>query len=219
MSDVVALSEELQARERSALGAAHLRQCTVVAVSTTAPTCSIYLGADTSVQVDGVAYLASDVPLVNDVVWVLQNGSDLLVLGRQLSLYTETRRFQNDKSGSSTTSSTTYADLADGAGPTISNVFLVAGQACSVRVQSRCKNSAGGAGHSAFMSFAVSGAETNAATDADALEALETAERTLTAHAVYTPVVTGLHTFTAKYKTTNGLDTASYTRRRIIVER
>lgn len=43
---------------------------------------SILLGSDTTTPIPGVSFLASYTPVLNDVVWVMQNGTDLLVIGR-----------------------------------------------------------------------------------------------------------------------------------------
>lgn len=45
--------------------------------------CTILLGGDTETPIVGVACLASYRPVVGDVVWVVVNGTDLLVIGRQ----------------------------------------------------------------------------------------------------------------------------------------
>lgn len=56
-----------------------VRQATVQAVGTT--TVDIRIGASTT-TITGVKYLAAYSPKVADVVWVLQNGADLIVLDR-----------------------------------------------------------------------------------------------------------------------------------------
>jgi len=119
---------------------------------------------------------------------------------------------------SSTTSSTTYADLAGGAGPTVAGVWMYAGQTAWVYTQSRLTISAGGAGHSARMSFAVSGADTVAAVDDDCAETLDTISFTQGSLRPYVATTTGLHTFAHKYRSTNGADTLTATRRTLLVE-
>lgn len=56
-----------------------IRQATVQAVGTT--TVDIRIGGSTT-TISGVKYLAAYSPKVNDVVWVIQNGGDLIVLDR-----------------------------------------------------------------------------------------------------------------------------------------
>lgn len=58
----------------------YLRQGKITGVS--APLVSLTLGGSTTV-VSGIAKLASYTATVNDVVWVLQSGTMLLVLGKQ----------------------------------------------------------------------------------------------------------------------------------------
>jgi hypothetical protein len=69
------------------------------------------------------------------------------------------------------------------------------------------------------MSFAVSGAETDAAVDADAIVSLATTstEQTTTRMAWYVAGTTGSHTFTAKYKASN--NTSTFRERRIVVKK
>lgn len=43
---------------------------------------TIFLGSDTATPIPGVPFLTSYWPTVGDVVWVLQNGTDILVIGR-----------------------------------------------------------------------------------------------------------------------------------------
>lgn len=62
-----------------------VRAGTVTAASASdveAGVCTITLGGDTTTPIVGVACLASYRPVVDDTVWVLVNGTDLLVLGR-----------------------------------------------------------------------------------------------------------------------------------------
>lgn len=226
MSTIRDLSNALSARTGGLADTVQIRQGVVSAVdSFEVGTCDIYLSGDTDTLLVGVTYMAFDIPNVNDAVWVLKNGSDLLILGRQYSAsgyagaYVENIRYQTDQSGASTTSSTAYTDMADGVGPVVGPVYLLADHACTVIVQARVKISTGGAGHSGFMSFAVSGDETHAAIDANALETLNASDQTLTSVSIFAPAISGLFTFTAKYRSTSGADTFTAVRRRIIVNK
>ena len=58
------------------------RQGLVVAVNSSQPLVSVQLNGDTTVQIDNVKVLSGGYrPKVNDVVWLLQNGSDMIVMG------------------------------------------------------------------------------------------------------------------------------------------
>jgi len=59
----------------------HLRVCTISAVDTTTNTVSVLLPG-TSTAVPGVPYLPPYSPSVNDVVQVLQDSTQLFVLGK-----------------------------------------------------------------------------------------------------------------------------------------
>jgi len=67
---------------------ARIRQAVVLNVSVSTSTCDISLGGDDSNPVLGVAFMRGGyLPTVNDTVWVLQNDTDLLVIGGHNSLY------------------------------------------------------------------------------------------------------------------------------------
>jgi hypothetical protein len=67
------------------------------------------------------------------------------------------------------------------------------------------------------MSFAVSGASTQAAADSSAAESQTTTQITVSRVAWFVAAAAGTHVFTAKYKVTSG-DTGTYTNRRIVVK-
>lgn len=116
-----------------------------------------------------------------------------------------------------TTTSTTYANLTT-VGPNVT-LTLVAGQGCLVIMNVQMGHSIGGAGHASYTSFAVSGAETQAASDSDAAGSLVTQYGGTTSSIVawYVAGVTGSHTFTMKYKVTDG--TGYFRDRKLIVKK
>ena len=57
-----------------------MRQAVVTAI--TSPTVIIQLSGD-PVDIPGVHRLASYSPTVNDIVWVIKSGGDLLIIGKQ----------------------------------------------------------------------------------------------------------------------------------------
>lgn len=59
-----------------------LRQGKVVAYNSGPSTVDIQLAGDTN-TLPSVKYLESYSPTVNDTVWLLSNGADLLVIGKQ----------------------------------------------------------------------------------------------------------------------------------------
>lgn len=56
------------------------RQATIAAYSVAGGTVSVFLSGDLT-QIDGCKVVGPDIPRVGDVVWLLKNGTDLLVLG------------------------------------------------------------------------------------------------------------------------------------------
>ena len=123
---------------------------------------------------------------------------------------------QADVATSQTTTSTTFTDLAT-VGPTVAGITLEAGQ--DVLVILHYRGTAGGTTQGAYMGFAVSGAETDAATDADAaLKLTAEGDGQMTKITVYTAGTAGSHTFTAKYRSTDAGATATFRDRRIIVK-
>ncbi len=56
------------------------RQAQVVATDPATKTCTIEVGGDTSVDIGGIKAAASYVPHVNDMVWLMQNGSSYFVV-------------------------------------------------------------------------------------------------------------------------------------------
>jgi hypothetical protein len=116
-----------------------------------------------------------------------------------------------------TTTSTSYTDLST-VGPT-AVISLVAGQGVLVWIAARLIHSAG-AGAASRMSFAVSGASTQSALDANSIlsDATTTAGWTLSLPTWYVATGTGSHTFTCKYKAVVS-GTATFLERRIIVKK
>jgi hypothetical protein len=108
-----------------------------------------------------------------------------------------------------TTTSTTYTDLAT-PGPAVTVTVPASGKVL-VSVTSGMKNS--NASNPTFMSFAVSGATTQAATDTRALSLLGNNFQQASASFVLTGLTPGSTTFTAKYRTDGG--TATFQNRSI----
>lgn len=61
-----------------------LRTGQVTALDDTNDTCTLYLSGETTTSVSNVKYLAPYRPIVNDYVWVLKNGTDVMVLNRKV---------------------------------------------------------------------------------------------------------------------------------------
>ena len=59
-----------------------LRQGRVVAINTTPNSVDVQIAGDTN-TLPKVRYLASYTPTSSDTIWLLANGSDLLVIGKQ----------------------------------------------------------------------------------------------------------------------------------------
>lgn len=118
---------------------------------------------------------------------------------------------------SQTTTSTAYADLAT-VGPSVT-LNLVINQACLVIISARAKHSAAG-GQASLISYAVSGASTQAANDNDSAETADTTTggSTITRAAVFVAGATGSHTLTMKYQVQGG-GTGTFYNRRIIVRK
>lgn len=149
------------------------------------------------------------------VIWESDTGAVRIWDGtnwRQLN----TIATQVDNANTDTTSSTTYVAPTNAQSAT---VYLKANQKCKVTIQARMKCSAGGAGHSAKVSFAVSGTETVGASDTNCIENISTTELTLSTTTIFTASnADGNRTFAVQFSTTNGADTTTITRRRLIVE-
>jgi hypothetical protein len=109
------------------------------------------------------------------------------------------------------TTSTSYTDLAT-SGPAVT---VTTGTKALVIITSQVQNDAGNA--QAFMSFAVSGATTTAASDTKRLS-IETASAIMTASAAYVVTLTaGSNTFTSKYRVGNTAGTVYFQNRNIFV--
>jgi predicted secreted protein len=118
-----------------------------------------------------------------------------------------------DVATSQGTTSSSYTDLTT-VGPAVT-VHLEPGQKCEVTVYARQLGDAGTTGPR--MSFAVSGAETIAASDTNALEQDNTQGTGGSRSTIFTATTGGTYTFTAKYKRTNAT-TATFADRRIIAK-
>jgi hypothetical protein len=117
-----------------------------------------------------------------------------------------------DVNVSETRTVTTYGALAT-PGPAVT-VTVTNGQPVAVTVSAFCHIST--TAEVARMSFAVSGVETDAASDLDCIASSATADSTLTRTTIYVPGTAGSHTFTAQYRVSGG--TGTWTQRRIVVD-
>jgi hypothetical protein len=113
---------------------------------------------------------------------------------------------------SETTTSTSYTNLTT-SGPAVT-VTITNGQPVAVTVSAFMHISS--TANIARMSYAVSGAETDAAQDLDSVASSNTDDSTLTRTTIYVPGTAGSHTFTAKYRVNGG--TGTFTQRRIVVD-
>jgi hypothetical protein len=120
---------------------------------------------------------------------------------------------QAEVTAAETRASTSYGALAT-AGPTISGITLEAGQPVLVIVSARIFPST--AALEGFMSFAVSGAETDAANDDDAARMLKEGESIVTRPSIYVAGTAGSHTFTSQYRCSSAT-TVTFRDRRLIV--
>jgi hypothetical protein len=206
---VAALADEIRRAATAAVVRLAPRQRLGV-VATTSPL-TVTLGGDTAAV--PAATVSGYVPLAGDTVTVLVSpGAVPLILTGGLGLSTA----QADVATAESTTSTTFVDLTT-PGPTISNVVLRAGEPVMVYVSYKGANALG-AGHASLMSYAVSGADTVAAQDADGGENDNSVTATIGRWSLYTPATAGAHTFTSKYRTISS-GTSTFAARRIIVRR
>lgn len=126
---------------------------------------------------------------------------------------------QADVAAVESTNATSYGDLTT-TGPSVTK-SLVNGQKVKVTISARIDSPAI-ATTEGYMSFAVSGAGTQAASDTHAATLLSTSVAglgmVLEKTTVYTATATGSYTFTCKYKSSSGSATYEFRRRRIIVK-
>lgn len=192
----------------------HRRLATVLAVDTVdGNSCTLQVMGDTTQHV-GASYMGNYRPVVNDVVWCLQVGTDWLVLGPQVP-GGRAKMLTNYQAGSSTRTSTAYGDCADGAHPTVT-LDVVVGEVLLVLWKARVSADAATTG--ARMSYAVSGVDTQAASDNDMFESDQTNGESAACFALYTAVATGSITITSKYRIVNA-GTGTFLERRLIVVR
>jgi hypothetical protein len=123
---------------------------------------------------------------------------------------------QRDVVAAETRSNTAYGDLTT-VGPSVTQ-SLNAGQTCFVIFSAIVFINNGGPGHSAYMSYAVSGASTQAASDDFATESLSNRIFTMSQWTMFTATGAGSHTFTCKYRTNSASDTGQWQNRRLIVK-
>lgn len=189
---------------------AKVRKATVTAAAS--PTSyTVQFPGETSGR-DGVPSVSPVVPQVGDIVRVELVGDEPCIVGVYGG---PPAPLAADTAATVTTSSTSYVGLSGGPAVTLD---LVAGQTVTVTVYARLSVTSGGLGHQAAMAWAVSGADTVAAADADAVECQSTLLVPGQKSGLYTAVTTGSHTVTAQYKTAAGADTATFVNRRLLVE-
>lgn len=114
------------------------------------------------------------------------------------------------RSTSSTTTGTSYGDLADGAGPSIT---VNSGTIAAVFIYCTQYNTAGNA---AWMSFEVTGATSLSASDSWAVQLQGTGGQKVGAGLVFDTLTAGSNTFTAKYRVSTA-GTGTFSHRRIAV--
>lgn len=113
------------------------------------------------------------------------------------------------------TSSTTYTSLTT-TGPSVT-VSLVTGQTCVVHIQAGMYSAT--SGDRMWLSYAVSGASTVAASDAVGFKvraAGSNVDSTFSGADVYTATADGDHTFTLKYRFDSGTGPVHFLNRKII---
>lgn len=139
--------------------------------------------------------------------------SDVL---NELSAYPTRTAGQGHITSLESTTSTSYADLAT-PGPAVT-VPLTAGQPVLILVNTRMWATT--TGQYGYASFAVSGAASVAANDGDAIVMAQFSsaqDLSGTKPAIYVATITGDHTFTMKYRTTDAAKSVVFATRRIIV--
>ncbi len=217
--------DQMVAREHEAdmgLRSPLWRMATVVAVSNTDPSCSIYLGGDTDTQIDGVKFLHTYRPRVNDVVWLMQNGSDKIIVGTT-TLPPAQRFFTAQSDGDAYTTSTSYVSTltgnpSDPTGPQIADIWLYSGQEIWVDLNCKMFSITDSPAAVGLMSFKMSGASSLTTFDTNAVWAEQFSSHGPDSASRCTRVTagaTGLHTFTAWYRKSigSGGDVHFYRRR------
>lgn len=147
-----------------------LRQCVVTAVDLAAATCSVAIGGDdASAAVPNVHYLSNYKPTVGDTCWVLVNGPDLLAMDRDGKFGAAAWAGMGSAfiATQETRASGTYGDLAT-VGPVVAGTIPASGRLL-VCVSADVASPLSTGYDDAWMSFAVTGASTIAASDQNAL--------------------------------------------------
>lgn len=119
---------------------------------------------------------------------------------------------QDNDQGSSTTTSTSYGNLADGLTTAVS---VATGNRALVSIYSNLSNSPGAHPNRSWVGFEVSGATTIAAVDTMSLDHSSSAGMRWGASFLLTGLTAGTNTFTLRYRVTSG--TGSFSVRRIAV--
>lgn len=119
-----------------------------------------------------------------------------------------------DVATSQSTTSGTYTDLAT-TGPSIASVTMAVGQVAMVVVSAYAHSNTNAT--VAKAGFAVSGAETQAASDPEAAIISNPDDVMITRACLYTAGVAGSHTFTMKFSSSGGAN-ATFSQRKLIVK-
>jgi hypothetical protein len=190
------------------------------------PTVTVRIGK-AATAVPSIRYHSAYIPAVNDVVFLIQNGPDVLCLGTLASAVTAVlsptdaaatyiaKSAVNNQSLAAleATTSTTYVDLAT-VGPAVSLTMGASGAAL-VFITARALDTI--AGQYGIASFAISGGTTLAASDSRAIlvESATAAADVAATRLVVVAGISGACTFTMKYRATAG--TAQFSDRSIVV--
>lgn len=182
----------------------------------------VYLNADDTVPVN-CKFLNTYRPRVNDTVWMVQNGSDIIVIGTT-TLPPAQQIYEGTDTAEGYTSSASYTYTMSGTdGPDANNIWMYAGQEASVHVSCQVYTVTTDAW--GFMSFEVGGASTLAASDANAAigqpsdVTLDWKHSWAARDTRYTATNTGLHNFKSFYRrqSTPDAGTVHFFYRRILV--
>jgi hypothetical protein len=195
--------------------ASHLRIGQVTAVDSGTVTATVAYGAGANlVAIAGHHWLDGHQPAVNDYVQVLSQDGDNWIVGKIATTMAAggTSAATADVTTGQNTTSTSYTDLATD-GPSVT-LDMDAGQKAMVFLRSEIFNTF--LDTTAWASFAVSGAETLAASDSNAIRhRIQSSNDTsrYSSHTLYTAAVTGSHTFKMRYRVDSAADTTFQNRR------
>lgn len=187
-----------------------LRQGVVSSVQSDG-TATVTIGGDPE-PVAGVASDSNYIPVAGQTVWVEVSDTEATIVrknGTSPSVFAGARSAAVDTS--ETTTSTSYTDLAT-VGPAVT---VTVGDSGMVLVSVGAEMTPASSSDGAFMSFAISGANTAAAVTATAVKVRDVSGTlAYSRDSLLTGLTAGSTTFTGKYKSTNG-GTTTFLNRRI----